>query len=473
VARIERDHVFPPRFERDVGHAWKDDVPRLRDEFVRATDPTQALVALRHLQNSLRDAHCHLDPPSGAHARHLVLGVHLWSGGTAAAPDVRVDGVEDAAHQGDVRAGDEVVSVDGRPVAAWIADHPFESPWLAPSRHLEDTIQSITVARLPWSDVRDGDARVLGIRRDGQTRDVTFHFRSHFQQEQPPDLDHPPPLDELDCSWRDRPAYGDYGLAAMGVNVCVYQPTRRTRPRVPVVRYVSFYYPSDDPSQSLRMVKVDHDVLARELRGADGVVLDVHENGGGNNPFVFLRWFSGGPWNHERVVTRVLPELDRPSVDELLWGDEKAVGDYAAAQTAGQPTIVSRFLCSAGACDGDTGSPAELVTHAPVALLVGPECVSSCDTFALEWSAFHLGRLVGQQPAHAYTVHRLELHVTGPESEDLGTLRVALSESELVEGKSIEGEPLALDWEAPTTFETRESWVRSATAEAVKRMKSR
>src|ERR1043165_6082320 len=49
VRRIERDHTFPPGYVRDVGHAWRDDVPRLREEFSRATDRDQALIALRHL----------------------------------------------------------------------------------------------------------------------------------------------------------------------------------------------------------------------------------------------------------------------------------------------------------------------------------------------------------------------------------------------------------------------------------------
>ena len=81
--------------------------------------------------------------------------------------------------------------------------------------------------------------------------------------------------------------------------------------------------------------------------------------------------------------------------------------------------------------------------------------------------------MVGKQPAHAYTVHRLPIHVVGPGSEDLGTFRIALSQSEMREGVSIEGEPLALDWEAPNTFETRKTWVRQAVEEAKKRLVKR
>jgi hypothetical protein len=104
-------------------------------------------------------------------------------------------------------------------------------------------------------------------------------------------------------------------------------------------------------------------------------------------------------------------------------------------------------------------------------MVVGPDCMSSCDTFAITWATFHLGPVVGKQPLHAYTVSRLPIHVRGPESEDLGTLRVALSESELKDGVTIEGEPIALEWEAPETFETRKTWVRDAIEQARKLLK--
>ena len=60
--------------------------------------------------------------------------------------------------------------------------------------------------------------------------------------------------------------------------------------------------------------------------------------------------------------------------------------------------------------------------------------------------------------------------MAGPDQEDLGTLRLARSQSEIHEGTSIEGEPLRLDWQAPESFDTRSSWVRDAVREAAKRL---
>lgn len=471
VRRIERDHVFAPGYARDVGHAFRDEVPRLREEFERAADRTAALVALRHLQNSLRDAHCHLDPPGDLPRRRLKLGVRLWAGGTAKAPEVRVVEVADPEAKAALSPGDRVVSVDGTPVAAWVAAHPFETASLPPDRWLADTIARIALAELPWSTVREGDARVLGVVHEGSPRDVTLRFRRRFPEAAEPDLDHPPPMAKVDCDARAPIDYGDYALAAMGVNVCVYQPRKPARPRVPVVRYPSFDY-RGPPEQSLRMVRVDHEVLARELRDADGVVLDVHDNHGGNNPFLFAGWFSPGPWDHERTITKVVPGLDAATISEVMFGEDHVQG-YLDAQKAGQPTFVTRFLCAPGRCDRVSPPSSERVTRAPVALVTGPGCVSSCDTLALVWATFHLGPVLGKQPAHAYTVNRLPIHVAGPASEDLGRLRLALSRSELREGVPIEGEPLPLDWEAPSTFEGRETWVRQAVEEAKKRLVKR
>jgi hypothetical protein len=471
VRRIERDHVFPPRYAHAVGHAFREDVPRLRDEFARAEGRTGALIALRHLQNSLRDPHCQLDPPGDLERRRLTLGVRFWTGGTAAAPEVRVVDFTDLDTKVALTPGDAVVSVDGAPVAAWVSAHPFETARLSPEQWLAETVARIGSVELPWSTVREGDARVLGIVHEGAPREVTLRFHRESPRATEPDLDHPPPMAAIDCDAAAPIDYGDYALAATGVNVCVYRPRKATRPRVPVVRYLSFGY-GGAPAQTLRMVRVDHDMLAHALRDADGVVLDVHEDHGGNNPFIFAGWFSGGPWDHPRVVTRVVPGLDAATLTDALNG-ELYVPSYFEAQKLGHPTFVTRFLCAPGHCDGDAPDVAERVTRAPVALVTGPGCASSCDTLALTWASFHLGPVLGKQPMHAYTVNRLPIHVTGPAAEDLGRFRVALSQSELREGVSVEGEPLSLDWEAPATFEANSIWVRQAVEEARRRLAKR
>jgi hypothetical protein len=81
----------------------------------------------------------------------------------------------------------------------------------------------------------------------------------------------------------------------------------------------------------------------------------------------------------------------------------------------------------------------------------------------------HIRTHVGDVPTRPRGGQAARARVHGA-PEDLGTFRIALSQSEMREGVSIEGESLALDWEAPNTFETRKTWVRQAVEEAKKRL---
>jgi hypothetical protein len=113
-------------------------------------------------------------------------------------------------------------------------------------------------------------------------------------------------------------------------------------------------------------------------------------------------------------------------------------------------------------CEKEGPRPTELVTRKPVAIMTGTECTSSCDALAAMWGEFHLGPVVGKQPAHGFTSVRHELAVVGPGGRDLGLFRVALSSEGFVGAPALEGRPIRLDWEAPESWETRETWVDGA-----------
>src|ERR1700722_7915002 len=182
VKRIQRDHTFPPRYAQEVGHPWTDDLPRLREEFARATDRESALIALRHLQNSLRDAHCAVSPPGDLPERWLRIGLRVWTGGTAASPEARGSEVLDPDVKSQIAPGDAIVSVDGAPLAAWVAGHPFETNLLEPTAALAETVSHVVFATLPWSTVKEDDTRVLGIVHDGKAHDVSLRFRRSFPE---------------------------------------------------------------------------------------------------------------------------------------------------------------------------------------------------------------------------------------------------------------------------------------------------
>jgi hypothetical protein len=467
VRQIEQAHVFPPAYERVVGHPWKTDVPILRAEMAKATTRTEALVALYHLQRSLHDLHCRPDAPADVEPAPLQLGVTLWSGGTLAAPDVRIATLRDPSLSASLSPGDAVVAVDGMPLAAWLAAHPFESSALEPARMLNDTANAIATQWTPWTTTKPGDTRQLTVVHAGEKRDVKLPFAAQWPRSAPQlDPDRPPPMASVDCDPDAPPGYGPYRLSAVGVNVCVYQPQAGARPGVPIVRYLSFLYGANaDAAQVFRFLKIDHDLLQRELRGAQGVIVDLHDNHGGNLPYLFISWFAQSAFGHEYLATRVLPG---PLGDEIAaqnLGHPEKRKAYAAAQAAKQPWLFSRFFCTGERCDDDRVPESERVIRAPVAVIVGPGCISSCDTFATAWSHWKLGPVLGKQPMHAYTVHRVSIPMRVG-SEDLGRFWLGVSSSELSRGTPLEGEPLRLDWTAPHDFAQRDSWIADAIRQA-------
>ncbi len=472
VKQIESAHVFPPAFVKVMGHPWADDVPALREEILRAKTREDALIALSHLQNSLHDGHCWLDAPSDVPHRQYSLGVSYWSGGTVGAPDVRVQAVRSAALEGRVRVGDRVVNVDGVPIARWFAENRFETNNLEPLALVDEIASRIFNADEPFTHARKGTERKLRLSRDGSEVDVTLVVDDANAFKKPaPSFDRPPPMAEVGCdSASPAPEYGDYALSAMGVNVCIYTQKASVKPKVPIVRWVSFLY-AGRSAGALRAVKVDHDLLRRELGGAAGVILDLHENHGGNNPFLFLGWFAKKPLSHQIVRVKVVPGLDHGQLDDVFFGDANQIDGYKAALAAGKPFVESGFLCEAGACNDVAPPAAERVTNAPVAVLTGTGCVSSCDTFALTWKTSGLGLIVGEQPNHAYTVSRLPIRLKGPNNEALGEFKIAISASYVPRSDSpIEGEPFALDWTAPHTFDTRSTWMKLAVDDLRRRL---
>lgn len=489
VEQIKKQHVFAPSYDQIMGGTFAEAVvPVLRARMAAARDRSEAIAVIAQLQNSIRDGHCRYEAPADVHGSELSLGLGLHAifekTAQGSQPIVRVAEHTPSRSHGDGAAvpealpvGSRLTGIDGVEVGAWLAAHRFATNILEPNIALQRTADSIVVDFSDRSELAAGARRTLAfVRPDGIPGQLTLSFgESEDEEEDGPSVDHPPPTSAISCDAAIPHPYGaGYALTATGVFLCVYTPVRG--PKVPIVRYLSFYY-SDGRRRSaaiLRQIKVDHQILKTALVGAQGVILDLHKNNGGNNPFLFFRWFAKKPWSHEVVRTRVVPELPEAQLRELFEADR--LKEYRAAQKSGKPFIESRFLClpptdqpkAEPRCDDVPPSDSEQVTPALVAVIVGPQCLSSCDSFALSWSRFREGPLVGRQPMHAYTVQRRKFALTGPKGESLGQFCVGMSSSHLGSERPIEGEPIKLDVEIPDRFENRDTWVYEAVEQATK-----
>jgi hypothetical protein len=289
------------------------------------------------------------------------------------------------------------------------------------------------------------------------------------------------PYDARRCHDLPPVAYGPYAIAFEGPNFCLYTSTDARYRAYPVVRYFSFGYFNRGETtygRGFHRARADHDALAASLgalKGARAVLLDLRDNRGGNNPNWVLDWFAPAPYVDHYVFTRLDDDLRDPAFRrDANMDNPREAHEFLAqldARAPGQEFAAKRpFFCrpDAQGCDWDNRYvPSHRVTTLPLALLVGPGCVSACDSFSQVFADWGFGPLIGEPTAAAFTTRRLERAITY-RGETLGRLAVAFSYE--VSGKTgapVESVPVPLSERVERTFANRATYDATLVERAV------
>jgi hypothetical protein len=184
--------------------------------------------------------------------------------------------------------------------------------------------------------------------------------------------------------------------------------------------------------------------------------VDLRDNVGGNQPEWFLDWYAPAPYADMFTTLRILPELDDAKFRERVANFDDDFYAWYRRAAAGRPVgseIRRAFQCATPGCDGDNRwVPSHRIVDAPVALLVGPECGSSCAHFAHVFDENDFGPLVGAPSSSGYTDLRLAYSVQLKSGRELGTIGLALSiNTSGKTGEPLEGAEVHVDYpvEAP------------------------
>ncbi len=213
------------------------------------------------------------------------------------------------------------------------------------------------------------------------------------------------------------------------------------------------------------------------------MLLDLQDNGGGINPNLFLDWWADKPY--EDTYTRVV-------LDASLLRDERGEGHLGNSPPAVRAwyedalkqrlpdqrmTAPRPFMCTKETCSWDNHYvPAHRVTRAPVALLLGPNCASSCDAFAYHFDRDDLGPIVGRPAMAGYTTHRARFDVAARAgTPPLGTIEFAVSydTSDAASTSSIEGKPVTVDVPIARTFENASTYDADLVSAAITALATR
>jgi hypothetical protein len=469
VARIRRHHQFAAPAFANLGRDWDDDVAELRKRMAAGETEAHVLRTLDELQNSLLDLHLPFE--SAGDPRSVALPIAFAVEPVAGPERFRLYVARVGPELGDrVQPGDILASLDGIDVPTLLREHRFSNAFNQP-RAAAEAIASHLVRRryAYWPELDDEPVAVRVMpRKGGDPLDITLRWAMPDERR-----DGAASL-ELACDGVPPRDYGPYELAAVGARVCIYTSRAKSHARYPIVRAHSFFYEDQE-----RLVRLDHHLIRDTLAAlprVDGVLVDLRDNHGGNDPHTFLDWWAPQPYDNISVslpLDAELARLEGDMLDRILWSSTVAQ-QYRDRQKRGDSSWEFPFLCSNERCDdGARRTPKHPVTRAPVALLVGPQCISSCDTFALVFASNRFGPLVGAPTAAAYTVVRLPIEAKTNDGRSLGTLQVALSRSRIGEGPWIEGVPLPLDVPLERTFENRETFDRSLVDAGIQALRPR
>ncbi|MGI5860721.1 MAG: S41 family peptidase [Myxococcales bacterium] len=194
------------------------------------------------------------------------------------------------------------------------------------------------------------------------------------------------------------------------------------------------------------------------------MILDLRDNTGGNDSAWFLDWWAPRPYaNHfiDYVLYEDFEQFRRARPVGLSGRDFDLYRKAHESRAPGQRFWRRQpFFGRPEGCTPDQRCvPGHPVTALPVALLVGPRCMSACDSFAQVFRENRFGPLVGEPPSAAYSL-RAELPVRMPRSGKwLGTMHLAYTrEQSGATGESLEGRLLELDRLIERTFENRERY---------------
>ena len=435
VSATRKYHVFTEQTEENLGMKWEDLLPGLREEFSRAKSQGDLLVALYHFVNSLHNPHCNYNPPEMWSCLSAGFDVDVeWVDG---APRFYVAAVSAPDLAETMHRGDFVVGYRGVAASDFLTAFHLESNgnhW----RSVASDIASFLSRQAPeLHGTRPDSEEEWVLRRRDTGAQVTVRARWRPCEGRGGDSEFNIEYDPQSCAGLPDRAYGDYRLAHHGSNYCVYVAAKGQHRFYPIVRQFSFHYTD---GRSLSALRADHENLKQSLarlKGVKGVILDLRDNHGGNNPNWFLDWWAPAPYYDHFVYTRLHEDFDTPARIRAArvtgWGQAEIDAYLEALRNKDAETAFMGprpFFCPASGCrDWDNHyRPQNQVTTRPVALLVGAGCVSSCDHVVSVFKENQFGPVIGTAGAAGYTAYRIWHLVTHPETgENLGIALLAFS----------------------------------------------
>jgi hypothetical protein len=395
--------------------------------------------------------------------------------------------------------GDVLLSINGRSLKNWSRE-----AWLFCKFSQREQCETVIFELLSREILSWKRNQTLGYRlnRDGHVWDVTIPIQIQSTVSVAPIQPLvAPPSEDQPCGVDPYRYHPDYKLVYRGYHACVFE--RSDSQNIPILRIRSFRYSDVPQTEKIRKIKDEVDGFwtgywKQKSPHAKGIVIDVIDNYGGDEPVLWYGMFFDHPYQEQYVSFKKIKEFENPEIlDDLFYGQKtryiwldqlKAQGNYQSTSARGFLPPVPQFCPDKnGDCSDAMYQPVQHGFQGKVAILTNQWCISSCVGFVWNFNNVLKKRAAffGMPDSGDSTYGRIYLDVyldtstpkgfrtetagrPGQSSADLppgGIIRqiVSVTKSTDKNGKVVSGVPMKMTGWVPERFHyTKETYEENA-----------
>lgn len=465
MKNIETYHLFNNKTIENLGFDYKKSLKDIKKYFSDAKTEKDLMIATAFLINNLHNPHCYFYPNEQVDLFYsgIVFGVEIIDG----KEQFYISTVEDKTIK--ANEGDILLSVDNIKADEFFTKYHFYSNKNNKKGVLLDIAKTLTVSKFVNSD--DKQLFKFKSRKSKEIYDVQIIWKVK-EKNYSNDIN----VNNHQCkSFKDY-ENTKYTLTAFGNNFCFFTSTEDKYKNYPVIKFYSFMYSGNDFPNNMIL---DYTLLKKylsEIKDIKGLIIDLRENSGGNNPNWFLSWFALGKYKDFYVTipyNSALNTVEKIKKLKLTGWNNKKYNDYINSfkNKKSNEKFYGPVQFFETKTNDNTYEPENLLLKTNIALLTSQKCVSSCDHFVYIFHENKFGITVGEPTAAGFTSYRAEFNLS-VNKKNLGSYYLAFSNDFSGKtNKETESDLINIDYPLEKTFENQNNYLQMLIDSAVNNIK--
>lgn len=372
--------------------------------------------------------------------------------------------------------GAELKAINNIPLEKWQQENFIFCKWALRSICDRNFEENLLMGVLSWK----GGPLVYTFQKDKEKIDLPVIFKKPESQG--------PRYERRQCDWKWEKHYPGFALIHKGYFACLFQ--KNNDPSTMLLRISSFQYKRGkkiDPKSSIQTMKQETETLKNVWVPKSGLVkhliLDLIDNGGGNEPMDYYRMLFRKPFQEQYVRFKKTPEMENydnrysmmneDPAQELWFQKYVKSGEWAKVKTGKFSKSTPMFCAEADKpCDEVLFQPWSHQFNGKVSIMINDGCISTCDAVVFTLVKYLNAKLYGFYQAADTAYSRLRINAVKDEGSPsgfklkIGPQRAEMDENAIVsqdvavtlsvdeKGNIVSGKPLKLNRFVPIKWDS-------------------